>query len=273
MFCPECQSEYVDGIFKCPVCEVWLVNFQEREPEPSGQNFIYDDDELVAVWETPDRAELPLVRSLLEEAGIPCATTGDDQNGVMTRGIYNRAYLKSDDAQVLVPEQHETRAIAILEQSFKEGPPDRGDEPERQPRSPRAHFEESFLKSVQEAEAEDDRLTKEEILEIIRKISGMESATTDLVQYEVEHGGRFVFYKFCISLIIITWECNSELRFIRGGESAVLKGLPFSMISLLLGWWGIPWGPINTIGTLVTNFSGGVDVTDGLISSLADKPP
>ena len=34
----------------------------------------------------------------------------------------------------------------------------------------------------------------------------------------------------------------------------------FTLLTLVLGWWGIPWGPIYTIGSIYTNFNGGKDV-------------
>jgi hypothetical protein len=33
------------------------------------------------------------------------------------------------------------------------------------------------------------------------------------------------------------------------------------LLSLLFGWWGLPWGPVRTIQALVVNFSGGLNVT------------
>ena len=30
-----------------------------------------------------------------------------------------------------------------------------------------------------------------------------------------------------------------------------------SLITLLLGWWGIPWGPIRTVQALYINLRGG----------------
>jgi ATP-dependent phosphoenolpyruvate carboxykinase len=42
----------------------------------------------------------------------------------------------------------------------------------------------------------------------------------------------------------------------------------------LLGWWGIPWGPIYTIAAVVTNIRGGKDVTAEILqpeNTWADK--
>ena len=36
----------------------------------------------------------------------------------------------------------------------------------------------------------------------------------------------------------------------------------------VLGWWGIPWGPIWTISTIVTNLRGGRDVTNDVVRSM-----
>ena len=38
--------------------------------------------------------------------------------------------------------------------------------------------------------------------------------------------------------------------------------------ALLFGWWGIPWGPIWTIGSLVTNLRGGRDITREVLQAL-----
>jgi hypothetical protein len=56
--------------------------------------------------------------------------------------------------------------------------------------------------------------------------------------------------------------------FIPAGESAFAKGLPYSVVSLVAGWWGIPWGPIWTIMTLVQNCDGGKNVTAPVFAAL-----
>jgi hypothetical protein len=66
----------------------------------------------------------------------------------------------------------------------------------------------------------------------------------------------------------MTFKRPSSIYFIRADENAVGKGLPFSLISLVAGWWGLPWGPIYTIRSFSNNFSGGKDVTQEVMNSL-----
>lgn len=100
------------------------------------------------------------------------------------------------------------------------------------------------------------------------KINGIEGMSRQDVQSEIERGGKFVFYQYCISLFIITFKRPTDIYFVKSGESAVAKGLPYVGLSLLMGWWGIPWGPIYTVTSLVTNFKGGKDVTDEVLRSI-----
>ena len=90
--------------------------------------------------------------------------------------------------------------------------------------------------------------------------------TPQEIAFEVQRGGRFVVYQYCISLLIVSFRRNSPVKFIRAGESAVTKGLPFTLLSLLLGWWGIPWGFIYTPQVIYRNLKGGVDVTAALLN-------
>lgn len=80
-------------------------------------------------------------------------------------------------------------------------------------------------------------------------------------QREVDNGGKFVIYNYSISIIVYSWKASSGIYLVRGHESAALKGWFFTLVSLLLGWWGIPWGPIFTIQSIGKNLSGGHDVT------------
>lgn len=100
------------------------------------------------------------------------------------------------------------------------------------------------------------------------KIVGTDGLDAQTVRQEVERGARFVLYTYCISLVVVTLKRPSNVYFIRPGQSRTIKGLPFALISLLLGWWGFPWGPIYTVQCLVNDLLGGKDVTDAVLASL-----
>jgi hypothetical protein len=100
------------------------------------------------------------------------------------------------------------------------------------------------------------------------KINGIEGLTGEQLQLELRRGAKFVLFQYCISVFIMTFRRPSDIYFVRAGESAVAKGLPYTALSLIAGWWGIPWGPIYTIGSVVTNLGGGKDITQEVVSSL-----
>lgn len=82
---------------------------------------------------------------------------------------------------------------------------------------------------------------------------------------------KCVVFGYCISLFILSQKRNSKIYIIKNKKEVLLKSLPYSLISLLFGWWGIPWGPIWTISTIVDNFCGGKDVTEVVQDYLNNK--
>jgi len=104
------------------------------------------------------------------------------------------------------------------------------------------------------------------------KIVGMEAIkSASHLQQEMQQGGKFVIYQYCISLLIITFRRSSNIYFIGRDDNAIVKGLPFTLLSLLLGWWGIPWGPIYTVQSIWVNFNGGKDVTREVAASMTSS--
>lgn len=102
------------------------------------------------------------------------------------------------------------------------------------------------------------------------EIKNMEGLSPLQLKREIEHGGKFVIYEYTISILIITFRRSSDIYFIKSNENAVVKGLGFTLLSFFLGWWGIPWGPIYTIGCLYRNLSGGKEVTQEVVQHLVE---
>ena len=103
-------------------------------------------------------------------------------------------------------------------------------------------------------------------------IVGIENMTAAQIRSEIAQGGRFVHYIWCVSIIVMTFRRSSDIYFIPAGKSAISKGLPFTFLTVLLGWWGFPWGPIYSLQCLGRNLAGGYDVTDGIASAIGAQP-
>lgn len=99
-------------------------------------------------------------------------------------------------------------------------------------------------------------------------IKGIEGLTVEQVQQEIARGGKFVTFSYAMSFLIVTLKRSSDVHFIRAGEGTFGKSLPYTLLSLILGWWGFPWGFIYTPMAIFQNLSGGTDVTALLMSQL-----
>ncbi len=100
------------------------------------------------------------------------------------------------------------------------------------------------------------------------QIDGLEGLDGAALAREMDRGGRFVTFSYCVSIVLMTFKRPSKIFFIRAGEGTFGKSLPYTLLTLVVGWWGFPWGPIYTVWALVANLGGGTDVTDEVIASL-----
>jgi hypothetical protein len=92
-------------------------------------------------------------------------------------------------------------------------------------------------------------------------ISGLEGLSDEDIHLELSKGAKFVRFGYCISIIVMSFRRESEIHFVRHDKSAFVRSLPFTGLSLLLGWWGFPWGLIYTPWVVGVNCMGGRDVT------------
>jgi hypothetical protein len=104
-------------------------------------------------------------------------------------------------------------------------------------------------------------------------IRGPEGLSIEDMLSDAERGGRFVVYTWTVSVVLMTFRRPSDVHFVPAGRSRVATGLRYSLASLALGWWGIPWGPIATVGSIVANSCGGKDVTDAIFGELRQQVP
>ena len=63
-------------------------------------------------------------------------------------------------------------------------------------------------------------------------------------------------FQACFSFLIMTTKSPSRF-FINGHDNLIANGLAYTLVTLVFGWWGLPWGPIYTLETLYRNTVGG----------------
>ena len=92
-----------------------------------------------------------------------------------------------------------------------------------------------------------------------RSVEERDDATLTEAEREVIAGGRFLAYEYCWSLVV-SFKHTSQPLLVRAGDDGFGAAFRYSLISVFLGWWGIP-GPVWAFTTLSHNARGGHDVT------------
>jgi hypothetical protein len=99
-------------------------------------------------------------------------------------------------------------------------------------------------------------------------IRGTENLSTRELLDDINKGGRFVRYRYSISVVAMTFSRETALYYVRSDRSVVRAGLPWTLLTLFAGWWGFPWGPIETVRSLSSNLGGGRDLTKAVVEQL-----
>ncbi|MDP4177389.1 MAG: RDD family protein [Bacillota bacterium] len=103
-----------------------------------------------------------------------------------------------------------------------------------------------------------------------KKVEGLKGMTIDEVLEGVNNGGRFAIFKYCVSLVTITSKQPSNIIYIKPNDNLFKYHWTYTLTTIIIGWWsilGIPW----SIECLNTNFNGGIDATDLVVTSLINK--
>jgi len=95
-------SEFLDVVEVCSDCGAFLV---VGEPPPPPQ---LEYQELATVYETNDRVQAHLIRSVLEDAGVPAHVSGDALQGALGEIPVTMLAVR-----VQVPLEHADRARKI----------------------------------------------------------------------------------------------------------------------------------------------------------------
>ncbi|GGH70667.1 hypothetical protein HNQ91_003065 [Filimonas zeae] len=102
------------------------------------------------------------------------------------------------------------------------------------------------------------------------KIKNFGDMPIEELNNQVANGARFVIFQYTVSIVVATFKRPTNIYYIPAGEKAIKYGAKYSVLSAVLGWWGLPWGPIYTIGSLGTNFKG-KDITQEVVAQFNNR--
>ena len=102
MFCPECKAEYIDGIKKCPECNIELVT-QLNNNEERGED---DLPKIIPVLSTYSHGDVAIIKSILDAAGIYYYFKGERHLGLVKPW--------ADPAKLMVREDEEAAVKDLL---------------------------------------------------------------------------------------------------------------------------------------------------------------
>lgn len=103
--------------------------------------------------------------------------------------------------------------------------------------------------------------------------NNIEGLTLFEINLLIQQGGRFVIFPHSISKLLTKYKRSSNIYFIRPNENSLKYSLKHFLLSLTIGWWAFPWGPIYTIKSLYYILRGGKDFTHTILNDLAKNNP
>lgn len=99
-----------------------------------------------------------------------------------------------------------------------------------------------------------------------------EPVFSDELLARIRRGERCVRFEYCVSVGVATFRRQSAVYLTTDWRDRYVRGAGYGLLALLLGPWGVPWGPVWTARAVWTNLTGGEDVTDEVTRQLSHEP-
>jgi hypothetical protein len=97
------------------------------------------------------------------------------------------------------------------------------------------------------------------------EIRGSRPLFVEELRTRIAAGARCVRFEYCFSVLVFSIRRQSPVYVTTSWQQRYLLGIWFSVLALLLGPWGVPWGLIWTPWAVWVNTTGGADCTDTIL--------
>jgi hypothetical protein len=99
-------------------------------------------------------------------------------------------------------------------------------------------------------------------------LAGSRPLFPEEIRSRVAAGARLVRFEICLSFLFVTIRRQSPLYITESWQDRYLRGFCYSVLALVLGLWGVPWGLIWTPRAIWINLTGGVDETEQALAAI-----
>jgi len=103
------------------------------------------------------------------------------------------------------------------------------------------------------------------------RLAGNQPLFPEEIRTRVADGARLVRFEFCVSALVFTIRRQSPVYLTSSWQERYLRGIWYSLVAVLLGPWGVPWGLIWTPKAVWMNLTGGIDATDEVLAWLDSR--
>ncbi len=112
--------------------------------------------------------------------------------------------------------------------------------------------------------------TQKAMKQLTYKLHIPNNETFESIMLERENGGKFEFYEYLMPRpLFIPGRIPSKIYFIKKGDTTPYH-TKYNILVSLLGWWGMPFGPLYTVKIFRNNLKGN-DVTDDIYANLTPE--
>ena len=106
--------------------------------------------------------------------------------------------------------------------------------------------------------------------ELTHKLHITDNDTFESIMAGKDNGDRFVFYEYLVPRPLFPpVRIPSKIFYIKNGDTKRYY-YKYNILVALLGWWGLPFGPMHTIAIFTNNLRGN-DVTDDVYQNLTPE--
>lgn len=95
-----------------------------------------------------------------------------------------------------------------------------------------------------------------------RFINWVQENRMDIIKGYAYYNGKkmdvdmeIVQFQTCISFLFISLRMPSRF-YIKGYHNTKIIGSAYALVAIIFGWWGLPWGPIYTVQSIIKNIKG-----------------